>query len=212
MTLKIRIYSDFVCPFCYIGDAQLKEALNGKDIEVEWMPFELRPEPVEPLSVKSNYIQQGWNYSVKPLAEQFGVEMTLPDIDPIPRTHLAHEGFQFAKEHGKGNEYVDAVFKAYWVKEQDIANIDVLANIAEEIGLNQDQFKEALTTRKYKEGHQKAVRHAYEEAKVTAVPTFFIGNQKLQGVHTKEQLLQIIESEKVELEISIGDSCNIEDC
>lgn len=211
MSLKVRVYSDFVCPFCFIGDSQLKQALEGKDIEVEWMPFELRPVPSEPLSIKSNYIQQGWNYSVKPLAERFGVEMTLPDIDPIPRTYLAHEGFQFAKEHGKGKEYVDAVFKAYWVKGQDIANIDVLTTIAGEIGLNQDQLNEALTTRKYEEKHKQALRHAYEEAQVTAVPTYFIGNQKVQGVHTKEQLLQLIESETDKIE-NTGDSCSIEGC
>lgn len=210
MTLKIRVYSDFVCPFCYIGDSQLKEALKGKDVEVEWMPFELRPLPVEPLSVKSSYIQQGWNYSVKPMADRFGVTMTLPDIDPIPRTHFAHEGFQFAKEHGKEHEYVDAVFQAYWVHEQDIATIQVLGEIAESIGLDKDAFMKAVESRKYQTKHQESLRHAYEEAHVTAVPTFIIGDKNVQGVHTKEQLIQLLNEELDEA--GTKDRCSIDGC
>lgn len=210
MTLKIRVYSDFVCPFCYIGDSQLKEAIKGKDVELEWMPFELRPVPVEPLSVKTSYIQDGWKFSVKPMAERFGVKMTLPDIDPIPRTHLPHEGFQFAKEYGKADEYVDAVFQAYWVHEKDISDINVLGNIAEAIGLNKDAFIEALHNRTYAPTHKDALKHAYEEAQVTAVPTFFIGDQKIQGVHTKEQLVQLI-NEKVSIQPT-GDSCSVDGC
>lgn len=48
MSVKIKVYSDYVCPFCFIGEAPLKEAIKGKDVEVEWMPFELRPQGTEP--------------------------------------------------------------------------------------------------------------------------------------------------------------------
>ncbi|MEC2084937.1 DsbA family protein, partial [Bacillus inaquosorum] len=45
MTVHIKVYSDYVCPFCFIGKAAFEEAIKGKDVDVEWMPFELRPSP-----------------------------------------------------------------------------------------------------------------------------------------------------------------------
>ncbi|MFP3821891.1 DsbA family protein, partial [Bacillus sp. SIMBA_008] len=45
MTLQIKVYSDYVCPFCYVGKAAFEEAIKDKDVQVEWMPFELRPSP-----------------------------------------------------------------------------------------------------------------------------------------------------------------------
>lgn len=45
MTVHIKVYSDYVCPFCFVGKAAFEEAIKGKDVEVEWMPFELRPSP-----------------------------------------------------------------------------------------------------------------------------------------------------------------------
>ncbi len=212
MSLKIRVYSDFVCPFCYIGEKPLMEAIQGKDVEIEWMPFELRPEPVEPLSPNSDYIQQAWHQSVKPLSTRFGVNMELPDIDPVPRTHFAHEGYQYAKEHGKALEYVRAVFSAYWQKGKDISDIAVLAEAAEKIGLNKEEFQEALETRRFKDAHQQALQHAYEEAQITAVPTFVIGNRMLRGLHTKEMLEKIILEQAQSEEEAIGTSCEIDGC
>ena len=49
MSIKIRVYSDCVCPFCDLAEIPLQEAIRGKDVEVEWMPFELRPYPNETL-------------------------------------------------------------------------------------------------------------------------------------------------------------------
>jgi predicted DsbA family dithiol-disulfide isomerase len=212
MSLKIRVYSDFVCPFCYIGEKPLMEAIQGKDVEIEWMPFELRPEPVEPLSPNSDYIQQAWHQSVKPLSARFGVNMELPDIDPVPRTHFAHEGYQYAKEQGKALEYVRAVFSAYWQEGKDISDIAVLTEAAEKIGLNKEEFQEALETRRFKDAHQQALQHAYEEAQITAVPTFVIGNRMLRGLHTKEMLEKIILEQAQSEEEAIGTSCEIDGC
>jgi predicted DsbA family dithiol-disulfide isomerase len=212
MSLKIRVYSDFVCPFCFIAKKPLMEAVNGKDVEIEWMPFELRPEPVEPLSPNSDYIQQAWHQSVKPLSARFGVNMELPDIDPVPRTHFAHEGYQYAKEQGKALEYVHAVFSAYWQEGKNIGDIAVLAEAAEKIGLNKEEFQEALETRRFKDAHQQALKHAYEEAQITAVPTFVIGNRMLRGLHTKEMLEKIILEQAQSEEEAIGTSCKIDGC
>ncbi|MCA1031148.1 DsbA family protein [Bacillus timonensis] len=193
-----------------MAEAPLFEAIKGKDVKVEWMPFELRPYPNEQLSPKSDYIQRGWHGSVKPMSERFGVQMVLPDIDPVPYTHLAHEGYQYALEHDKGLEYALAAFKGYWQRELDISQVDVLAELAAEVGLDKEDFTAKVAARTYQQKHREALRHAYQEAQITAVPTFFIGNRRVQGLHTKEMLEKII-NEQYEGPIS-GDACGIDGC
>ena len=146
------------------------------------MPFELRPEPHPTLRPEGDYLQRAWIERVYPIARQMGVPIKLPPVSPQPHTHLAFEGFQYAKEHGKGNEYNHRILGAVFVEGQDIGDIGVLTNLAGEVGLDEKEFEDALRTRKYREAHQKALRHAYEEAGVTGVPMFVIGSQTLTGL------------------------------
>ena len=196
MSLKIKVYSDYVCPFCYLGKAPLEEAIEGKDVEVEWMPFELRPYPTEPLDpVHDPAKRRLWETTITPYAKRWGVDMKLPDVSPHPYTHLAFEGYQYAKEYGKGNEYNARVLQAFFKEEQNIGDIDILTRLAGEVGLNEAEFKKALETRKYREAHKEALQHAYVEAGITAVPTFVIGDQVIQGIASKENFEKIIQNE-----------------
>ncbi|MDQ0217446.1 DsbA family protein [Peribacillus cavernae] len=195
MPLKIKVYSDYVCPFCFLAEEPLKEAVKGKDVEIEWMPFELRPFPNETLRFEGDYLQTTWKQSVYPMAERLGVDIVLPNVSPQPYTHLAFEGFQYAKEKGKASVYNDRMLRAFFQEEKNIGDIAVLTELAAEIGLEQDEFKHILETRKYKEVHQKALEHAYNEAEIQAVPTFIIGDTKTAGILSKEKLEKIIEDE-----------------
>lgn len=215
MTLKIKVYSDYICPFCFLAEKPLEEAIQGKDVEVEWMPFELRPYPNEQFKPEGHYLQSTWNQAVYPMAEQMGIDIVLPSVSPQPHTHLAFEGYQYAKEKGKGNAYNHRMFRAFFQEEQDIGNIDVLTKLAGDIGLDEKEFHEILTTRKYKAAHQKALKHAYEEANITAVPTFDIGGTTVRGIHSKEDFEQIINEKlnKQKPDISMEDmACGIDGC
>ncbi len=159
------------------------------------MPFELRPEPHPTLRPDEDYLQQAWSQRVYPIARRMGVPIKLPTVSPQPHTHLAFEGFQYAKEHAKGNEYNHRVLQAFFVEGQDIGDIVVLTKLAGQVGLDEREFEEALRSRKYREAHQRALRHAYEEAAVTDVPMFVIGSQVLTGLQDKETLEGVIEEE-----------------
>lgn len=159
------------------------------------MPFELRPYPNPTLRPEGDYLQRAWRQSVYPLARQMGVPIQLPPVSPQPHTHLAFEGFQYAKEHGKANAYNGRVLKAIFVEGQDIGRLDVLAKLAGEVGLDEKEFEEALRTRKYQQAHQQALRHAYEEAGVSGVPMFVIGSRVLTGLQSRETLEAVIEEE-----------------
>jgi len=157
------------------------------------MPFELRPEPNPTLRPEGEYLQRAWQQSVYPLAKRMGVPIALPKVSPQPHTHLAFEGYQFARERGKGNEYNHRLLGAFFVQGQDIGRIDVLTRLAGEVGLDPEEFEEALRARKYREAHQRGLRHAYQEAKISGVPAFFIGGHRLEGLQSKEKLERAID-------------------
>jgi predicted DsbA family dithiol-disulfide isomerase len=159
------------------------------------MPYELRPYPAETLKPEGDYLQSTWKNSVFPMADRLGVKIVLPKVSPQPHTHLAFEGYQYALENGKANEYNHRMFTAFFQDELDIGDIEVLTKLAGELGLNQEEFKEALDTRKYKEIHQKALKDVYEKDNIQAVPTFIIGETELRGARPKEVLEQIIDDE-----------------
>jgi predicted DsbA family dithiol-disulfide isomerase len=159
------------------------------------MPFELRPYPNETLRPEGDYLQRAWRQSVYPIARSMGVPIKLPTVSPQPHTHLAFEGYQYAREHGKGNDYNHRVLEAFFVESRDIGQIDVLTKLAGEVGLDEKEFEEALRTRKYREAHQQALRHAYREAGVSGVPMFVIGGQVLTGLQGRETLEAVIEEE-----------------
>lgn len=215
MSLKIKVYSDYVCPFCFLAEQPLYQAIEKKDVEVEWMPYELRPFPNETLKPEGDYLQNTWKQAVYPMAEQLGVPIVLPKVSPQPYTHLAFEGYQYAKECGKGTEYNDRMFRAFFQEEKDIGNIDVLTELAGEIGLNQTDYRNVLETRKYKDLHQKALHHAYQEVNIQAVPTFIIGETVLSGVRSKETLEQVIKEEQNKQKpilLAEGNTCSIDGC
>lgn len=195
MPLKILVYSDYVCPYCLLAKKPLDEAIKEKEVEVEWMPFELRPYPTPTLRPEGEYLQRVWTQSVYPMAERMGVPIKLPKVSPQPYTHLAFEGYQFAREKDKGQEYNERILKAFFQEEQDIGDIDVLTTLAGEVGLDEKEYREALESRKYKEAHQKALQHAYEESQISAVPTFVIGETVLQGAYPKEMIEKVIAEE-----------------
>jgi predicted DsbA family dithiol-disulfide isomerase len=169
--------------------------VRGKDVEVEWKPFELRPYPNESLRPEGEYLQRAWRQSVYPIARQMGVPIKLPAVSPQPHSHLAFEGFQYAQEHARGNEYNHRVLTAFFVESQDISDVGVLTKLAGEVGLDEKEFEESLRNRKYREAHQRALRHAYEEAGVTGVPMLVIGSRVLTGLQGRETLEAVIEKE-----------------
>lgn len=178
-----------------MAEAPLKEATKGKDVRIEWMPFELRPAPAPTLKPDGDYLQNAWKNSVYPLAERLGVEIKLPTVSPQPYTNLAFQGLEYARDRGRADEYNDAVFRAFFQQSRDIGNIDVLADIAQEAGLDRADFRAALEHELYRDGVQKLLQVAHQQVGVSAVPTMIIGRRVLQGLYPVETLRQVIDDE-----------------
>lgn len=161
------------------------------------MPFELRPEPNPTLRPEEPYLQNAWRASVYPLAARLGIPIQLPTISPQPHTRLAHEGLEFAKEHGRAAAYNSAVLEGFFRRDLDIGNIDVLAALAAESGLDPSAFRHALESGQYTAQHQKLLRHAYEEVGVSGVPLFLIGSIRLTGIQDVRTLTAAIHDQRI---------------
>ena len=94
MALKVQVFFDYVCPYCFLAEGPLNEALAELDgeVAVEWMPFELRHYPTPTLEPEGDYLQSGWRQSVYAITERMGVHIVLPRVSPQPYTRLAFEG------------------------------------------------------------------------------------------------------------------------
>lgn len=196
MPLKIKVYSDYVCPFCFLAKFPFEEAIEGKDVEVEWMPYELRPEPTEPLDPINDYSKlMLWEKYIYPAIERLNINMKLPNISPHPYTGLAFQGYHYAKENGKAKDYNDRVFKALFQEDKNIGEIDILKGLAKEAGLDENDFEKALVSGKYKEAQNRALNHAYSDMRISAVPTFIIGDKVMQGFNNKEDFEAVINGE-----------------
>ncbi|MFF2092991.1 DsbA family protein [Paenibacillus sp. NPDC058174] len=215
MPLTIKVYSDYVCPFCLLADGELKAAAAERDVTIEHLPFELRPYPAPTLRPEDGYMQASWSEKVYPIAEQLGIPIRMPTLSPQPYTHLAFEGYQFAKKAGIGEAYNSRMYKAFFIDGLDIGDISVLTELAEELGLNGPEYREALETGAYREAHKQALHHALYEANITAAPTYVIGKTTVKWLLYKEQFLEAIDAElkKQRLEQwSTGISCTIDGC
>ncbi|PRO65559.1 2-hydroxychromene-2-carboxylate isomerase [Alkalicoccus urumqiensis] len=170
--------------------------MEGRDVELEWLPFELRPYPHETLSPHSDYIQKAWHNNVLPLAERLNVTMKLNMTDPQPHTHLAHEGLLFAKErdNGKANDYADRVFRAFYEGGEDIGDSEVLRKHAEAAGFDGEDFSKALAERTYSQARQASIRRAHQEG-IQAVPTFIIGEKRMTGLQPEEAYAEALDEE-----------------
>jgi predicted DsbA family dithiol-disulfide isomerase len=196
MSLKIKVYSDYVCPFCFLAKFPFEEAIKDKDVEVEWLPFELRPEPqpkLDPINDPDKLA--AWESYISPTIKRLNIDMKLPNVSPHPYTGLAFEGYHFANEHGKGKEYNDRIFKAFFQEDKNIGEISILVGLAKDVGLDAVMFEKALIDRTYKDVQSKALLHAYNEAGVNVVPTFIIGNTVLSGMNSKETFEKAVNNE-----------------
>jgi len=178
-----------------MAEFPLKQATEGQDVRIEWMPFELHPAPTPTRNPEGSYLQTAWKERIYPMAAQLGLDMKLPTVSPYPYTNLAFQGLEFAKDHHKGDEYNDAVFRAFFQQSRDIGRLDVLADVANEVGLGPQQFRDALEKGAYRDHVQQLLQTAYWQAGVTVVPTMLMGRQRLEGLYPVDVIRQVIESE-----------------
>jgi predicted DsbA family dithiol-disulfide isomerase len=147
-------------------------------VDVEWRPYYLRPDtPPEGLDLPDYILKARANGSeerLQSMAKMHGMEFK--STERIYNTRLAHEATEYAREHGKGNEFHRVVFRKVYAEGQDPSQWDVLRSAAEEVGLDADDMQSVVVGDKYTAEVAAQVRYA-QEIGVTGVPTYVINER-----------------------------------
>jgi predicted DsbA family dithiol-disulfide isomerase len=188
--MKIEIWSDVMCPFCYIGKRHFEKALesfpNKADIEVEWKSFQLNPDmKTEPGKNINEYLAEhkGWsveqarqaNEYVTGMAAQAGLRYDM-DRAVVANSFDAHRMIQLAKQSGKGDAMEENLFKAYFTEGENIADHATLIRLAEAAGVDKDRAAAALQGGEFAEAVERDIYEA-QQISVRGVP-FFVLNDR----------------------------------
>jgi predicted DsbA family dithiol-disulfide isomerase len=210
--ISVKVWSDYVCPYCMLAEGPLHEATHDLDVDVEWMPYELRPHPKPTLRPEDAYLPTVWERSVYPMARRMGVDITLPTVSPQPYTRLAFEGYQYAAEHGRAAEYTPRMLRAFFQENQDIGRLEVLTAIAADLGLDADDYARALNEGTYRKAHEEALRTA-EAYSISVVPTIIVNERhRIEGVPDAARLRKAILEEQAASPDAPGNACGIDGC
>jgi predicted DsbA family dithiol-disulfide isomerase len=147
--VRVTVWSDYVCPFCYLELPVLDRlrAELGDRVEVDWRAFELRPEPGPTLDPDAPYLHRVWGRSVHPMARERGMTLRLPPVQP--RSRKALEAAEFARSVGRFGAMNDALFRAFFQDGKDLADPDTLVGIGAQAGLDPEALRAALAEERF---------------------------------------------------------------
>lgn len=238
--MKIEVWSDYVCPFCYIGKRRLELALeqfpHQDQVEVEFKAFELDPNSLtysgqnihEVLAKKYGMsIEQARqsNQGIGQHAASVGLAFNFDEMKPT-NTFDAHRLAKFAKSQGKEAEVSEKLLYAYFTESKLISDHDTLADIAEAAGLDREKVLEVLSDQNAYKSEVRTDEALAQQYGVQGVP-FFVINQKyaisgaqpletfqgaLQKVWEEEAPKPVFQDLSTDSDLSCADgSCSIPD-
>ena len=230
--MKVDIWSDTRCPFCFVGKKNFEKALQdfaqNDKVEVHWHSFQLDP------NMKTDLFKNHYEYlsEIKgfPMAQimqmhenlvqagkNAGIDFNFDEVK-VSNSFKSQMLVQLAKEKGKANEMEELLFEAYFILGKDIDDVDVLSEIGEKLGFSKEEIANATESSVLKN----LVNHDIEEASnlgIRGVP-FFVFNQKyaISGAQPTHLFSEVLEKSWTEFSndsskfdiIQDGDSCDVD--
>jgi predicted DsbA family dithiol-disulfide isomerase len=196
MPTTIEIYSDFICPWCYIGLDRLTRLAKERSVRLHWNPYLLRPDiPAGgvPLSaILPPEVLARAEATILEITRAAGLPLNRPAL--VPNTHQAHEIGQLAEAKGLGDAYHQAVFRAYFAQARNIGEPQVLAEIGTELGMDRDEILDVLHTGRYRAAIDDAAAHALGLG-IRGVPYFiFASGKRFSGAQPYEEFLHAVDA------------------
>ncbi len=207
MKMKVEIWSDVMCPFCYIGKRKFEHALEKfpykNEVEIVWKSFQLAPDmKTDPTKSISQYLAEskGWtldhakqmNDHVSKMAAEVGLEFNFDKAIPA-NSFDAHRFSHFAAKNGLQDAAEEKLFKAYFTEGKDTSDKNTLLEIAAEIGLNPEKTRTILNGNEFAENVLEDI-HEAQMLGVQGVP-FFVLDRKyaVSGAQPTEIFSQTLE-------------------
>ncbi len=186
--VKLDILSDPICPWCYIGKTHLDRALQARPdhpFEIEWHPFQLNPDMPAGGMDRRTYLETkfgGKDGAVRAYApvvqhaEAAGLKIDFEGMQRTPNTLDAHRLILWAGVEGRQTAAISALFEAYFVEARDIGDHEVLADLADGIGMDAAVILRLLAS----DADAQAIREKDAQARkmgISSVPTFIVAQQ-----------------------------------
>jgi predicted DsbA family dithiol-disulfide isomerase len=204
MQVPVTVTSDFICPWCYIGERRLARALEklppGIEVRLEWLPFELNPDmPPEGMDRRVYLSRKFGSWQrVEAIQAQIvsagrgdGAAFDYAAIRWTPNTFLAHRLSWLAQREGKQQAFVEAALEAYFAHGRDTGSKGVLTDIGSGVGLDPEAIASLLSSEAGAESVRALERTALERG-IQGVPYFDIAGITMAGAQPAEMLLQTI--------------------
>jgi len=227
--MRIDIWSDVVCPWCYIGKRRLESALadfpHRDEVEIVWHSYQLDPgAPTEPTETAREMLARKYGMSPAQAAEAQGRVITLAAEEGMAWQHErsmhlntrdAHRLIHLAADAGKQGEMKEALLQAYFGDARVVSDHDVLRQVAAGVGLDADRVEQVLSTREYDAAVDADIAQAAAYG-ATGVP-FFVVDQKygVSGAQPTELFTQVLErswSEAHPVLETVGGASDAEAC
>jgi predicted DsbA family dithiol-disulfide isomerase len=205
--VKVEIWSDIMCPFCYIGKRNFEQAMaqfeHASQVKVIWKSFQLQPDLQT--NIHTNALQhlaesKGWSIehtkqitsNVQQMAAQVGLHFDF-ERAVVANTFDAHQVLHYAKSKGKSNEMEEALFKAYFTDGANLADHQTLANLAASIGLDAQEAQLMLKRGTYTQDVQMDIYES-KQVGVRGVPHFvFADKYAISGAQPALMFLQVLQ-------------------
>ena len=231
--MKVEIWSDIMCPFCFIGKRKFEKALNdfpeNNFIQIEWKSFQLSPD-IQTDKTKS-HTQQLADYKHISYQQADAMSRQVTDIAAaagiafdfqkaiMANTFLAHRFLHFTKQFGLQNEAKELVFQAFFTDGKNVDDLGVFLEIAQKLGLETEDLSKVLQSDLYVAEVKKDIQEAAQIG-VRGVP-FFVFDRKyaVSGAQDPATFLNVLKQSFNEwqkananpiVELANGDTCDVD--
>jgi predicted DsbA family dithiol-disulfide isomerase len=193
MTIQLTIFSDYICPWCYVGQGVVEKLKTEYPLEIDWQPFYLRPDtPPEGMDLPE-YIREraaGSTGRLADIARSYGMDFV--HVQRLFNTRRAHEATEYARAQGQSEAFHRVVFHQVYGLGHDISTWDVLRTAAVETGLDADAMQNEVESGRYSALVQDQVARA-QALGISAVPTYVLNNRYgIVGTQSYEVFQQAI--------------------
>ena len=189
--LKVKVFYDYNCPYCYLGTMSLSKLSKQYDMDIDWKGFEIHPEfPPEGRKSRKSLRSLRVSSGVSEMAMKEGFEIKLPGF--AANSRLSLEASEFAKTKELFEDFHLRVYEAYFKKGLNIGDIETITDIGAQAGLDKSELNKALNERSMYRQIEDNKKEA-ESNNILGVPTYIFGKFPVHGYQPTETFRKIIQ-------------------
>lgn len=202
--MEIEIFSDVVCPWCYIGKKRLDAVMDtpvGEGVTLRWRPYQLYPNMPPDGMDRARYLEARYGADadrgrvperIEAEAGEVGVKLDFSAIEKMPNTFQAHRLLELAAAYGVQHELAEVLFDYYFCSGRDVGDLDVLVEAAKTLGLERDPVRDYLAGTEGVDAVREQLERAVDVG-VSGVPCYLLaGRFALPGAQAPEVMAQFI--------------------